>query len=99
MFDGLKDKLSGNSVFHQVFGPSNYGMIAGKLNPLVCCPESTAESKDGRDYRVFVDASHFGNVRLVAESAYLAFADFRLVHTLHRAHIASFVMPLLTETL
>lgn len=42
--------------------PSFYSMHTGDLRPLSCC-KSCDDVVDGMDYRLYVDASTYGNVR------------------------------------
>ena len=59
---GLEDDAP---EFQKSIGPEACGMFAGDLHPLSCCGLCQGDCPDGLDYRVYVDASDLGNVRVL----------------------------------
>lgn len=60
-----------------------YTMHTGELRPLSCCNRCD-NVEDGIDYRLYVDASTYGNVRSIPFEVPVSSSRTILVYALHR---------------
>lgn len=60
--DLRSDLADDTADFQKDVGPEAYIMCAGHVNKVACCADCTQENNEGRDARVYVDASGPANV-------------------------------------